>query len=118
MQESTKQHAILTNFCISALEHGTKRFERAIAAVLIFVQITSPLPLAIWNSWSIAPANAVLYSPDTKVPRTGELALRKAIPANTSMKAIQVLFYSYLEKSKRKKKDLFFHYPSLKCVLC
>lgn len=34
---------------------------------------------------------AVLYSPDTKVPRTGELALRRAIPANTSMKAIQVV---------------------------
>ncbi|PWZ37368.1 Peptidyl-prolyl cis-trans isomerase CYP37, chloroplastic [Zea mays] len=28
-------------------------------------------------------------SPDTKVPRTGELALRRAIPANPNMKAIQ-----------------------------
>jgi len=36
------------------------------------------------------PASAVLYSPDTKVPRTGELALRRAIPANPNMKAIQV----------------------------
>lgn len=34
-------------------------------------------------------ANAVLYSPDTKVPRTGELALRRAIPANPKMKAAQ-----------------------------
>ncbi|KAI9186662.1 hypothetical protein LWI28_019651 [Acer negundo] len=32
---------------------------------------------------------AVLYSPDTKVPRTGELALRRAIPANANMKTIQ-----------------------------
>ncbi|KAK1582863.1 hypothetical protein Q3G72_018979 [Acer saccharum] len=38
---------------------------------------------------SSPPAKAVLYSPDTKVPRTEELALRKAIPANTNMKAIQ-----------------------------
>ncbi|AQL00595.1 Peptidyl-prolyl cis-trans isomerase CYP37 chloroplastic [Zea mays] len=29
-------------------------------------------------------------SPDTKVPRTGELALRRAIPANPNMKAIQI----------------------------
>ncbi|XP_004514352.1 peptidyl-prolyl cis-trans isomerase CYP37, chloroplastic isoform X2 [Cicer arietinum] len=34
-------------------------------------------------------AMAILYSPDTKVPRTGEVALRKAIPANADMKAIQ-----------------------------
>ncbi|KAI8022208.1 hypothetical protein LOK49_LG03G02541 [Camellia lanceoleosa] len=51
--------------------------------------MASPLPLASWNSWSISPAEAVLYSPGTKVHRTGELALRKAIPANTNMKAIQ-----------------------------
>lgn len=37
-------------------------------------------------------AEAVLYSPDTKVPRTGEVALRRAIPANANMKAIQVCF--------------------------
>lgn len=36
------------------------------------------------------PADAVLYSPDTSLPRTGELALRRAIPANPNMKAIQV----------------------------
>lgn len=35
-------------------------------------------------------ANAVLYSPDTKVlPRSGEFALRRAIPANAKMKSIQ-----------------------------
>ncbi|KAL1325492.1 hypothetical protein AAHE18_13G164300 [Arachis hypogaea] len=32
---------------------------------------------------------AILYSPDTKVPRTGEVALRRAIPANANMKSIQ-----------------------------
>ncbi|KAL6999453.1 cytochrome P450 monooxygenase 37, variant 2 [Sarracenia purpurea var. burkii] len=57
--------------------------------ILVFAQIASPLPLAAWISWPIFPAEAVLYSPDTKVPRTGELALRRAIPANTDMKAIQ-----------------------------
>lgn len=41
-------------------------------------------------------AMAILYSPDTKVPRTGEVALRKAIPANADMKAIQVALYIYL----------------------
>jgi hypothetical protein len=51
----------------------------AAAALAIVAQISVSLP-----------ANAVLYSPDTKVPRTGELALRRAIPANPNMKAIQV----------------------------
>lgn len=51
----------------------------AAAAVAIAAQISVSLP-----------ADAVLYSPDTKVPRTGELALRRAIPANPNMKAIQV----------------------------
>ncbi|KAF8413941.1 hypothetical protein HHK36_001937 [Tetracentron sinense] len=74
---------------ISALFHGMKRLESAIAVILIFIQISSPLPLVGWNPWFISPAKAVLYSPDTKVPRTGELALRKAIPANTNMKTIQ-----------------------------
>lgn len=50
----------------------------AAAALAIVTQISVSLP-----------ANAVLYSPDTKVPRTGELALRRAIPANPNMKAIQ-----------------------------
>lgn len=43
-------------------------------------------------------ATAVLYSPDTKVPRTGEVALRKAIPANPNMKAITVPLYLYAFK--------------------
>lgn len=53
----------------------------AIASILVS-QFLAPL--------NNSAANAVLYSPDTKVPRTGELALRRAIPANSSMKAIQV----------------------------
>ncbi|CAK9160212.1 unnamed protein product [Ilex paraguariensis] len=89
VQGFTNQHDILNKDYTSVLEHGAKRFESIIAAILILVQITSPLPLAGWNKMSISPAKAVLYSPDTKVPRTGELALRRAIPANASMKAIQ-----------------------------
>lgn len=91
MQEFVNQQNSLNNLSNSTLEHGKKNFETAILALFIFVQLTSPLPLAGWDSWSISSAKAVLYSPDTKVPRTGELALRKAIPANTNMKAIQVL---------------------------
>ncbi|XP_047341078.1 peptidyl-prolyl cis-trans isomerase CYP37, chloroplastic isoform X2 [Impatiens glandulifera] len=71
------------------IEAGTKKLKSAIAFILVFVQITSPITISAWNSLLISPAEAVLYSPDTKVPRTGELALRRAIPANSSMKAIQ-----------------------------
>ncbi|GAB2277890.1 cytochrome P450 monooxygenase 37 [Dionaea muscipula] len=72
------------------VKDGVKRLESAVAAILIVVvQITYPLPHFGWNEFFVPPAKAVLYSPDTKVPRTGELALRRAIPANTNMKAIQ-----------------------------
>lgn len=66
-----------------------KKLDNAFFAVLIFLQLTCPIPLNGWESWSILPAEAVLYSPETKIPRTGELALRRAIPANTDMKTIQ-----------------------------
>ncbi|KAK4795359.1 hypothetical protein SAY86_013353 [Trapa natans] len=42
-----------------------------------------------WESLPAILENAILYSLDKKVPRTGKLALRRAIPANTNMKAIQ-----------------------------
>ncbi|XP_059662615.1 peptidyl-prolyl cis-trans isomerase CYP37, chloroplastic [Cornus florida] len=87
--EFTSRHEVITKLYMSTLEDVMKRLESSISVILIFVQITSPLPLVGWNSWSISPAKAVLYSPDTKVPRTGELALRKAIPANANMKTIQ-----------------------------
>lgn len=66
-----------------------KKFGAAISVIVIFSQLTSSLPLTDWAPWSVSPAIAVLYSPETKLPRTGELALRKAIPANTNMKTIQ-----------------------------
>lgn len=74
------------------LELGKKRCESAFAAIILFLQLTSPVPLAghDYESLFISPAEAVLYSPETKIPRTGELALRRAIPANTNMKTIQV----------------------------
>ncbi|RVW93137.1 Peptidyl-prolyl cis-trans isomerase CYP37, chloroplastic [Vitis vinifera] len=89
MQEFTDRLDVPTMACIPTQDHGLRKVESIIAAILIFVQISSPLPIVAWDSMSISPAKAVLYSPDTKVPRTGELALRKAIPANTNMKAIQ-----------------------------
>uniref|UniRef100_A0A0E0ED69 PPIase cyclophilin-type domain-containing protein n=1 Tax=Oryza meridionalis TaxID=40149 RepID=A0A0E0ED69_9ORYZ len=49
-----------------------------VAALAVIAQISVSLP-----------ADAILYSPDTNVPRTGELALRRAIPANPNMKTIQ-----------------------------
>lgn len=90
MQELADWHDFPTNFYLSICRHGIKKLESLIAVILLSIQISSPLPLVGWDSLSISPATAVLYSPDTKVPRTGELALRKAIPANTSMKTIQV----------------------------
>lgn len=48
------------------------------------IQLSSMVPYV-----SSPAANAILYSPDTKVPRTGEVALRRAIPASPNMKAIQ-----------------------------
>lgn len=79
----------------NSLIHGytRKKLEVLIAASLILGQIAPAIPS--WDLVSVAPANAVLYSPDTKVPRTGELALRRAIPANTNMKAIQVVVDAY-----------------------
>lgn len=74
---------------VCVVKHGMKRLESVLAAVMVAVQISSPLPYFGWDTYSVPPAKAVLYSPDTKVPRTGELALRRAIPANPSMKAIQ-----------------------------
>ncbi|KAL8505945.1 hypothetical protein ACS0TY_016974 [Phlomoides rotata] len=87
--------AVLMNECNYSpnlktwLELGKKRFESAFAAFILFLQLTSPVPLAGHASLFISPAEAVLYSPETKIPRTGELALRRAIPANTNMKTIQ-----------------------------
>ncbi|XP_074370280.1 peptidyl-prolyl cis-trans isomerase CYP37, chloroplastic isoform X3 [Apium graveolens] len=88
MQETINHHK-LTTLCTSTLEDRMKKFGTAVSVFVIFVQLTSSLPLPGWASWSVSPANAVLYSPETKLPRTGELALRKAIPANTNMKTIQ-----------------------------
>lgn len=93
MQECPIPHDNCMTSYISNIAHG-KKLERLFTAILMFVQISSPLPLVGWDPLFISPTNAVLYSPDTKVPRTGELALRKAIPANTNMKAIQVFIYN------------------------
>ncbi|PPD93028.1 hypothetical protein GOBAR_DD10060 [Gossypium barbadense] len=89
VKDKSQCRNIPTSFNLSNLINGTMKLENVIAVILILAEITSPLPLAGWDFWSISPANAVLYSPETKLPRTGELALRRAIPANTNMKAIQ-----------------------------
>lgn len=89
MQELSYQCSTLLN-TLKILERTVKGFDSALVAFFIFLQLTCPISLTGWESWSISPAEAVLYSPETKIPRTGELALRRAIPANTDMKAIQV----------------------------
>jgi hypothetical protein len=66
--------------CDGLVQDGVlELLKSAVAALAIIAQISVALP-----------ANAILYSPDTNVPRTGELALRRAIPSNPSMKTIQV----------------------------
>lgn len=79
----------ITKLDVPVLEHLVTRLGATISVFLVIIQLTSPVPLPVWDASFLPPANAVLYSPDTKVPRTGELALRKAIPANTNMKSIQ-----------------------------
>ncbi|XP_024018635.1 peptidyl-prolyl cis-trans isomerase CYP37, chloroplastic isoform X3 [Morus notabilis] len=85
-KELANQHDVPLN---TSTNRHNKKLEKLIAVILLLVQASSPLPFLGWGSWYAPPANAVLYSPDTKVPRTGELALRRAIPANTNMKSIQ-----------------------------
>lgn len=72
------------------MQKGRKPFEKAFAVIILVLQLTSPIPLTEHDYWLIPSAEAILYSPETKIPRTGELALRRAIPANKDMKAIQV----------------------------
>lgn len=84
---------------------GSKNLEKVVATILILAQVWSPLPLFGLDSAYISPAEAVLYSPDTKVPRSGELALRRAIPANPNMKTIQASLedISYLLRIPQRK---------------
>lgn len=93
MQELTKRltaPSILSTY----LESTVKQFQSLMAVIIIFTEIASPIPLYGLQDLSISPAEAVLYSPETKtLPRTGELALRRAIPANTNMKTIQVVLF-------------------------
>ncbi|PKU84622.1 Peptidyl-prolyl cis-trans isomerase CYP37, chloroplastic [Dendrobium catenatum] len=87
--ETLHQNLFPKLLSFSAFYQGLKKAESVIAAILILCQSSFTLPLSSWDTLFISSANAVLFSPDTKVPRTGELALRRAIPANANMKAIQ-----------------------------
>ncbi|KAL2644810.1 hypothetical protein R1flu_012397 [Riccia fluitans] len=69
---------------------STKMMGSALAATLTMAQALAPFPESLAEFWSVPRAEAVLYSPDTKVPRSAEVALRRAIPAvNPSMKKMQ-----------------------------
>ncbi|XVF04121.1 hypothetical protein REPUB_Repub05bG0054700 [Reevesia pubescens] len=105
VKDQSLWHNFPTSMHMSTLINSAMKLENVIAVILIIAQITSPLPIAGLDFWSILPANAVLYSPETKIPRTGELALRRAIPANTNMKAIQASLedISYLLRIPQRK---------------
>lgn len=90
LQEIVDQHGFPSPLCMSSISERMSQLKSLITVIVVSVQITFSLPLVGLDSWPISPARAILYSPDTKIPRTGELALRKAIPANANMKAIQV----------------------------
>ncbi|KAG8080094.1 hypothetical protein GUJ93_ZPchr0007g3594 [Zizania palustris] len=75
---SCSSHRHPDNTSRAAEEGVVEMLKGAVAALACIAQISMSLP-----------ANAILYSPDTNVPRTGELALRRAIPANPNMKTIQ-----------------------------
>lgn len=93
MQELTKRPTA-PSILSTHLESTVKQFQSLMAVIIVFIEIASPVPLYGWQDLSISPAEAVLYSPETKnLPRTGELALRRAIPANTNMKNIQVVLF-------------------------
>jgi hypothetical protein len=78
-------------------ERIMKQFKSVIPILIAStVQLSFMFPLVDSVPYVSSPsAEAILYSPDTKVPRTGEVALRRAIPANANMKAIQVAIYNY-----------------------
>ncbi|XP_021894692.1 peptidyl-prolyl cis-trans isomerase CYP37, chloroplastic isoform X2 [Carica papaya] len=105
MQDLDQPHDFSAKLSLPKFGEKRKEVERFIAIILVLVQISSPLTFVGWNFLPISPAKAVLYSPDTKVPRTGELALRRAIPANTNMKAIQASLedISYLLRIPQRK---------------
>lgn len=92
MQELTKRPTT-PSILLTHLESTMKQFQSLMAVMLIFIEIASPIPFYGWQVWPISPAEAVLYSPETNIPRTGELALRRAIPANPNMKTIQVTYF-------------------------
>ncbi|PKA47898.1 Peptidyl-prolyl cis-trans isomerase CYP37, chloroplastic [Apostasia shenzhenica] len=76
----------LMNFPI--VHHGTKNAERVVSILIALQLFFALLPDGLVTCFCSS-ANAILYSPDTKVPRAGELVLRRAIPANANMKALQ-----------------------------
>ncbi|KAH9308394.1 hypothetical protein KI387_036305, partial [Taxus chinensis] len=76
-------------FHVPILSREIDNLKRVFSIVMIILQTAAPIPLNDMEKWLIPSTNAVLYSPNTQVPRTGEVALRKAIPANPTMKSMQ-----------------------------
>eukprot|EP00250_Pteridium_aquilinum_P016844 c23319_g1_i1 orf=434-1741(-) len=80
------------NFLIKAQSGGwNSRIGTGVLIALTAFQLTASVPMenASFN-WTLGAAEAVLYSPDTKVPRNADVALRRAIPAvNSATKKIQ-----------------------------
>ncbi|KAG5140441.1 hypothetical protein JHK84_034209 [Glycine max] len=76
----------------SVVEKIVKRLRSVVVVPIVLASFPISAFVAPLVDYVTSPgvAEAVLYSPDTKVPRTGEVALRRAIPANANMKAIQI----------------------------
>lgn len=69
------------------------RMKQGIAASMVCIHVLAPIPLDDINLVfpSRQDASAVLLSPDTKVPKNAEVALRRAVPVvNQDLRKIQV----------------------------
>ncbi|CAM6124244.1 unnamed protein product [Calypogeia fissa] len=90
----SSRRSSISEDCSSTTSPGSWRTEMlgsALALSFTLAQAVAPMsPENFPLSWGVQSAEAVLYSPDTKVPRSAEVALRRAIPVvNPSVKKMQ-----------------------------
>ncbi|KAF2285974.1 hypothetical protein GH714_009291 [Hevea brasiliensis] len=98
MQDLAYREDIPADLYTSTFEYGMKKLESLIAVILIFMQISSPLPLVCWDFWAISAAEAVLYSPDTKIAKDEKDPILASIPAD--LKEIGSTLYESLIDGK------------------
>ncbi|KAF6138193.1 hypothetical protein GIB67_011033 [Kingdonia uniflora] len=96
LEESSKTYSDPLTSLVSTLSYGIKSLETAFAVVLIFVQISSPLPFLELNPSMISPAITVLHSPDTKIAKDEKESILGSIPTDLQEKA-SFLYVSLLD---------------------